>query len=404
MRRVLFICYGGGHVASVYPVISQLNKTKGLTVQVLALTTAYQYLQERGIQPLQYKDFANLYSLTDWKELGAKILGSEKDYQGVVDYEESLAYHGINFVDLVQAYGKNKAEEIYAKKGRHCFYPINFLKKVVERLSPDIVLATNSPRSERAALQAAKDLGVPSVCLVDLFALQEYQWIAKDDFCDYVLVLNSAVKEFLVLKGRNEQHIFVTGNPAFDSIWSDKTVDGAIALRDKYDCKKINILYSSQPEPSIHPFTTRHGDVDLPNKVEEVLRKFVAENEAYRLVLRFHPSEQKYFKPQKDVIQSDSNESLHSMLHCMDIVIVTASTVGLEAYLAGKPVLSVDRSIFTADAPFSKMGISDGVSHEEELPDRILCSSVTDTSSSVNSSKNLATKNVSSFLMALLDK
>jgi hypothetical protein len=41
--------------------------------------------------------------------------------------------------------------------------------------------------------------------------------------------------------------------------------------------------------------------------------------------------------------------------------------VGLEAHIAGRPVISVDLSVFSADAPYSSTGIAAGVSSLEEF-------------------------------------
>ncbi|WP_407299139.1 hypothetical protein [Morganella morganii] len=73
------------------------------------------------------------------------------------------------------------------------------------------------------------------------------------------------------------------------------------------------------------------------------------------------------FNEQKNIFHSKKSDSLYTLLHAADLVIVTASTVGLEASLIGKNVLSIDTSIFTDDAPFSKMGISIGVKRISDL-------------------------------------
>jgi UDP-N-acetylglucosamine 2-epimerase len=50
---------------------------------------------------------------------------------------------------------------------------------------------------------------------------------------------------------------------------------------------------------------------------------------------------------------------------------VTASTVGLEAHIAGKPVISVDMSVFTPDAPYAAMRISTGTNSLSELANTV---------------------------------
>ncbi|MEM7998619.1 hypothetical protein Q4R43_19410, partial [Morganella morganii] len=124
---------------------------------------------------------------------------------------------------------------------------------------------------------------------------------------------------------------------------------------------------ASQPEPEQHPFCDKKGNPGLPREIEIYLRNYIKNNKNKKLVLRYHPSENTIFNEQKNIFHSKKSDSLYTLLHAADLVIVTASTVGLEASLIGKNVLSIDTSIFTDDAPFSKMGISIGVKRISDL-------------------------------------
>jgi predicted glycosyltransferase len=59
-------------------------------------------------------------------------------------------------------------------------------------------------------------------------------------------------------------------------------------------------------------------------------------------------------------------------LHAVDGVVVTASTVGLEAALIGTQVLSVECSVFSPDVDYVKNGVSIKVSSPQELPEVLL--------------------------------
>ncbi|MEY8212913.1 MAG: hypothetical protein RPR97_00380, partial [Colwellia sp.] len=262
------------------------------------------------------------------------------------------------------------AQARYSEKHRQAFYPINFMKAVIEYLKADLVVATNSPRSERAIIDAAGIFGCASICIVDMFALQEVEWIGRTGFSKKVCVLNDSVKEMFIKEGRNSADIIVTGNPAFDSLQDkDKLMQGG-EIRKKFNLKpgQLAILYASQPEPAKHPFNERIGDESLPRRIEAVLRAEAGQHDKYKLIVRYHPSETIEFEAGKNILSSPKSENLHALLHAVDIVVVAASTVGLEASLIGKNVISVDDSIFTLDAPFSQMGISTGVDCPSQLP------------------------------------
>ena len=361
MKSYFLVCYGGGHAKMILPVVKSLQADEQTDVIVLALTTAASFFQNAGIKCLTMNSVTE-FGAKSWRKLGEELVSTES-LSSLISYDDSVAYHGVNFAELVATYGEEKAYSLYATSGRQAFFPFNFFCDLLSKVRPDLVIATNSPRSERACIEAARHLSIPSVCLVDMFALHEVKWIAKNGFADKVCVLNEHVKSFFESRGRAAKDVVVTGNPAFDTVNSAQVRNRALELinsninyRDKFV-----ILYASQPEPLLHPFSGIEGNPELPRDIETLLRNYVAQKNNIHLIIRYHPSEKVTFYDSDNVSFSPNNEALHPLLHVADIVVVTASTVGLEAHLASKHVVSVDCSIFTEDAPFSKMGISDGV-------------------------------------------
>lgn len=368
--KILAVTYGGGHVALVAPVAKELMR-RGHDVTVMGLTTAAGYLNEQGITGIGFKDLLDSQDY-ETREIGLR-LAKELKSSSLVSEEETVAYLGLSYQDLASQLGESKAASEYAEKGRHAFLQIGVMQRAINRFKPDLVLATNSPRAERAAILAAGACGIPSVCVVDLFALQEVKWIGEPGYATRVCVLNEAVKAMLLKYGRKDEEIVVTGNPAFDQLHQPEVKEAGMRLRHErsWDDGSVTLLWASQVEPEQHPFAARRGDPALPRKIEDVLRHFVQDNPGFRLVVRYHPSERVEFVAQQGVTFSPTSENLHVLLHAVDMVIVTASTVGLEASLIGKPVLSVDCSIFTGDAPFSTMGIAQGVPAVADLPSAI---------------------------------
>lgn len=352
------------------PVARALAKA-GWELHILALTTAAAPMRSAGFDVLGFSDLMAL-AAPGAEAFGVMLCKGMVD--GPVSLEETRAYHGVNFAELAERNGIEAARDAYARDGRQAFYPIVFLKEVIARFQPDVVVATNSPRAERAAIDAARQMSVPSVCVVDLFALQEAEWIGRPGFADRLCVLNDQVRDMFLRLGRKPGEVVVTGNPAFDSIYDPSTVEAGAALKQErgWDDGLLNILWASQVEPEQHPFTSEPGDPGLPRKIEAGLRRAVAENPRLRLIVRYHPSETVQFEPAPRVEFSPTTEPLHSLLHAVDAVCVTASTVGVEAWIAGKPVMSVDCSIFTADAPFSAMGISQGFPHPDDLVKKLI--------------------------------
>lgn len=370
-KKILIVCYGGGHVNMLIPVIKALKETPNIELVVLGLTTAGSVLNRHHIPFLGFRDLVHLSNRRsqDYGRFFVEKISSNN----LVPYDESVAYMGLNFNELVEKYGEQKAYEAYEAFGRSVFYPINLMKNFLNDIQPDLVLATNSPRSEKAAIDAAVQLNIPSICLVDLFVFQSVQWIGKSGYATKLCVLSEYVKKQLTDIGRKDSQIVVTGNPVFDQILEfSNNVSSYVSGRRWNNAKKV-ILWASQPEPERHPFdSNKRGDPKLPRKIESQLFQILDKNPGWQLIIRPHPSENtQYSNLPENVEISSKSESLYELLASVDSVITMTSTVAIEAALMGKPVITIDLSIFTEDSPYSKMGLSQGVHNLAQLEDAI---------------------------------
>jgi hypothetical protein len=365
MNKVLFVAYGGGHIASCLPVADLLRR-QGYLVDLLALTTARDYAEARNWQPLGFKDFLLPNDLEALK-VGEQLMS--KEASGLVTQEESKAYLGLNYLDLVAKLGAAQAASVYNQKGRQAFLPVRTLKRILGFLKPALLVTTCAPRSEYAALIASAELGIPSVCLLDLPDAHMVERVASAPGVRAICVSSDISRQMLLQRGVESSIIYVTGNPAFDEL---RDVDGVrVDLYRKTlsaaDDSKI-LVWASQPEPEIHPVNGKLADAMLPAKIETILREWVQSRENVRLVIRYHPNENKNFSYQKNVYLSKRGDDLRILLNACDGLITMTSTVGLQASALGKPVISVDLSVFTDDMPLSKLGFSRGVPNLNMIP------------------------------------
>jgi hypothetical protein len=373
MKRVLFVAYGSGHIKMVVPV-AQALKASGLAQPlVLALTTAAPVAREAGLDVVQFKDFATPAdepALAQGRRLMSSLGGT------IADTQETEAYLGLSYQELVDTLGSVRAEAEYQQRGRQAFLPVQFLERILKRLSPQLVVATNSPRAERAAILAARRLEIPAVCLVDLFAIDEVQWIGAADYADRVCVLNDSVRDFLIASGRSDEQVVVTGNPGFDNINCIQTRKAGERLRAEQGWgDKDVVLWAPQPEPLSHPSRPGQiGDPTLPPRIFSSLLAWVARGEKRVLLVRSHPSEPD--APNIPVAQAHLNGQqlrngrefeLHPLLHSVNAVVTMNSTVGLEAFLAGRPVIQVLGSLFDTAVPLSQFGMAIACASPEML-------------------------------------
>lgn len=364
---VLFVTYGGGHVQMVLPVAERLQAA-GVRTCILALTTAISMVESSGLPFFTYADLPQ-FADPATQSCGAR-LAADLPSTGVLPAIETQAYLGINYRDMERCLGPDEAAVIWAKVGRQAFHPVSTLREVMDDLKPALVVTTNSPRSEKAAVEAATALGIPAVSMVDMFALQEMKWLSRPDFGRHLFVLDESVRQRMIQLGRPAHEVTVTGNPAFDSLHSPEVIAAGRALRAARGWGtdgRLVILSASTPEPELHPFTGEAANPALPRLVEEELRRIVSNDPRLELVIRRHPSEDQSVIAADRISVSPRSDDISSVLHGVDLVVVTCSTVGLQAYLAGVPVLSVEGSVFTKDAPYGEYGMATPVTDPSGL-------------------------------------
>ena len=367
LKTVLFVAYGSGHIKMLIPVAQALAASGLGRPVVLALTTAAPAARAAGLEVIQFKDFlapGDDAALTHGRRLLAE-LGAP-----VADAEETTAYLGLSFADLVAEVGLQEAQARYLEKGRQAFLPAATLTRITKKIRPDLVVATNSPRAERAAIVAARQLGIRSVCVVDLFAIDEVKWIGDVNYADQVCVLNESVRQFLVASGRRPDQVVVTGNPGFDALNSATAMAQGQQLRlaQGWAGKRV-IVWPNQVEPAVHPFDGRAGNPDLPARALAQVMAWVLSRDDVVLCIRARAGEPALVIPDDTrIVLTGQDWPLAPLLHAVDLVVTLSSTVGLEGHLAGCRLVQVLGSVFDSAMPLARYGIADEAVVVAEIP------------------------------------
>lgn len=344
--HVLLVAYGGGHVTMVVPVLRELER-RGVRCTLMALTTGHAKARALGLAPLGYRDFLDLLDEPERTlELG-RSLASENSHPEV-DPDETLVYMGVNYAEWVDAYGRDEAARLYRDQGRHGFLPRRFMEKVLRHLDVDAVVTTNSPRTEQAAIEAAVAIGIPVLSMIDLFALPHDAYLRRPVHADRIAVINQAARRNLMAAGVDADRILVTGNPAFDSLADPAVHAAGQALRSRLGWNGRNVVFLA-PQVELQPGTPREWfGPGLGSQAEGLLRDWVAAGNDRALFVRHHPSEAHLFPDLGDqpfVYRSNPiDEPLHPIIFASNVAVVQTSTVGLEAVLAGLPLVSLGYS------------------------------------------------------------
>lgn len=358
-KKVLFVAYGGAHVQMTIPVARALQESDWAAPVVLGLTTAATAVRAAGLPLLQFRDFLDPGN-AQARQWGGQLL----DGMGTstIDPEESVAYLGLSFQNLVACVGEDEALRRYAAQGRHCFLPVGVLELILKRVAPDLVVSTSAPRAEQAAFIAARNCGIPSLCMIDSFIQDEALRLGAPGYSDALCVLNESVRQTLVHAGGLPDRIYCTGNPAFDTLQEPESAAAGSLLCDKMQwAGKYVVLLPTQTFHDYHPTFGHWSGTDMPLRLQNALVRWTRRQGDVVLCIRTRPGDPSP-SPGDDpriVMTAGSEWPLASLLHAVNLVVTVSSTVGLEGHIAGARVVQVLGTPFDAATPWIEFGIAD---------------------------------------------
>jgi len=332
--RALFVTYGGGHAKMLIPVIRDLQRRGWDDLVVLGATTAGPELRAAGIATVGYRDLVRPGD-DDALRYGVELLAGSHDPRTGISKEESTAYLGLSFEDLVDRLGESEARDRYARYGRHAFQQLGPMRRAIELWRPDVVVATTSPKSERAALRVAQEMGIPTVRIEDVLGLHPriHPAFVPDVIADVVCVGSRIAATNVVAAGVPESHVRLTGNPSFDRL-AALAPSAGVALR-----RRIGL----DDEGSLVLFTAEEDEAPA-------LRDLVAAIEAAvpraRIAVRRHPNFRHaepdvYLGVPKARVTLLDEEPLDVVLSAADVVLSVSSTTAIEAILRGRPLIQL---------------------------------------------------------------
>jgi hypothetical protein len=347
--KVFAVAYGGGHITMVIPVVKALHKYH-IDVVLLALTAAYPRAIQSGLPAgcvKSLRDYVELFE-SDIDEIlsyGLDLLDKNYNPASGISKFESLLYLGLSMRDLVADFGFLEAAGQYQRRLRQAFSPHIALQQIIKHENPDLVLATTSPRMERAALIAANQLAIPTVQLVDMFA----------DFYpppegQNLVVMNKLVKQGLIDRGFGNRSIHVLGQPALDETVSMVSRVNPLEVRRRLGIpvdRKI-LLFTAKKLILHNPDNSFKAELDssLLNKPVFDVLKDMSNKYGFAVIVRARPGEDPcIYSPYYESHPSfyafrDEALNLFESISISDYVLTYFSTIALEAVLCGKTVFT----------------------------------------------------------------
>lgn len=356
-KRVFMVSYGGGHANIIRCVYEGLSQNTEIQVIILALTTAPILYETYNIPYLTVSDVAKkLKYYSEIVKLGESLGRKFHNENLGLKLEDTIAYYGIGYCDLVEKYDYEKADSLFKANGRKSFLPIRTMKEILALLSPDIVVVTNAPRMEQATGIAANILNIPVVRINDLPIMDNIYF----DCC--LCVMNDWAKQYAAKNLKIDlAKIIVTGQPVFEE-------------ELKMDAEYLSIFRKEllgKKYKKIIVFFTRNGK----NEKQEILalEKIAKKYADYLFVLKMHPNQDVndlYQVSVENIIFEKRDAKL--FVNICDIGITAFSTTGLEAVLLDKPLIVVNFDNEKYPVDYVQMGIAVVARTEKELEERIL--------------------------------
>ncbi len=364
-------------------------KNKGYSADILALTGAKLITNSLGIKSLGFKDFIPELDRKEIKDFGKKLLYENYYPESGIDKEESIYYLGINWLENLDRYGLEMTERIYRKVKRHSFLPIKFFERLIKENKYGLVITTNSPKSERAAIIAANNLKIKSIRIEDLFFDDDLQldlinklgvdysksigkFKAKPSkifvMSNYTKSLYKKNKDIMLLE-TSESDVIVTGQPILDRL-VEKSFSPLEKKNKVYKQKKEFILWC-------HSNGTL-DEAEVYSLICNWLKIYSSEN--LNLAIKLHPH---FTLKHKKFIENlfsefslnyffvDEEVKIEDAIKKCRLLIAQESTTMLEAFFLKKHSICLDPTNIRREIHYVKCGICNRVTNEKELNESI---------------------------------
>ena len=347
MGKVLFVSYGGGHINIINEVIKEIIKYKNIDFKVLALTTAY----DKSVSL-----FSNKYikKISDYKDLfkkdiekinyyGSLILEDNYNASSGISKEDTLIYLGLSMFELVQTHGEQKAFDLYNKKKRQAFLPVNIMKKILEYEDISLVVTTTSPRFEEASLISAIELGIETIQILDLFG--ELYPLPR---ANHIICMNNYISESLKRQGLIENKYYHFGQPAIEKTVKNILSVDKVIIKNKLELNSNKTLLYATQKPNIYnedfSYHNFAGYETINDNIFSIF-EFLYEKYNINILVRLHPNEdfndyKKWFDKYNFVQHINNKYNLEESLAICDVLLNQASTVSVEAISANKDVFT----------------------------------------------------------------
>lgn len=347
-KRALLVCYGGGHANIIIPLQDRLRAEGLLEPATLALSVAKPAFESRGAPFKTLRDYQALIMDADAERDGERLADRWHVDSSGLSWRDSVVYLGASMRDLVAEFGREEAERRLERLGRRAFLPKRTLRAIIEAERPDVIVATNSPRMERAATLVGNELGIPTLNIHDDLGFFGREYLLS---ADRIAVMSDITRENLVAQGHDGAKIEVTGHPAFDRVPEELRTFRREELVRKFGLPAGPYILLGTSQPG------RRGEiVPMCPQVCDAVAAL-----GLHLIIKPHPGEDagayRAYAASRRGVTVVSGVNIRELLFLSETLITFASTIMIESILMGKPVISYNLTSEPDPLPFVRWGL-----------------------------------------------
>ena len=358
-RKILMLSDELRHAPQVIPWAKELVRNKGNELLIIG----------GDLWPRQYEELNDCFRTFSQyfdKGLSKKARRTAKvmiknwhRLEGHPTLKECIVYDGIPMVEILK-------EDI--SFGFRCSFDriieyIELTNRIVDYEKPDIIVVMDE-RSQfgKTTVRACNLKGVPTLVLQH--GIQEDEPIYGPTYADKMSVYGEYARRILIKRGVNPDKIVITGCSQWDEL-----VKGEGISREEF-CRQLGL----DKDKKIILLATHIGyQRDIGRKVLIGVLNAVRQFPGTQLLIRAHPGEpiSTYRSIAKevgagDVVVFKKPHDFDSIRAC-DILITQYSTLGLEAMIAGKPVITILLSSGPNTNSYTESGAAIGVNRTEDI-------------------------------------
>lgn len=337
----------------------------------ILLLVPFHHLIEREIdrdKALCLNRFGEVISTRRARNKKEQLRKLEGEFSHKKQFRKELKYKGIPLLEILH----HRSQEYFSTKFPELAMFIERMDKNIQRINPDIlVVMEDITPLQRTICRIFKLRGLPVLVI-------QHGAVSGDMAGFHVMpveadkqaVWGRLPQEWGIQRGKRPESQIITGNPKFDPIAKRYPVNKErICNKLGLNPKKGIIVLTTGWYAGISVSSTWEINVLFISQTLQALKHFSQE----QVVVKLHPGNHKQYDNIVSVIASEigvnvviTKDYLWELLSICDLLICENSTVGLEAMILDKPVVTVNLGN-PSEIPYASYGAALGAYEAEDI-------------------------------------